>query len=262
MLKTFLEAGGSNNENYCFPLRVLKARLEEALLAIPFMSKSDADHLMATRDLTYRHVCTVAETEYRKQYDRKEWPPARHAKDAKGPPRNFGANNITVETDDSMKMMTKAEFLNLIDNMGRENKKDKGTKGNCHLCGSKDHWARNCPKNPRNKTKTGNKDATPAKGKGKGRRVAWKYREPKNGESEKTTRNGIEYQWCKHCGRWTPSHNTLTHKGNRKMKRKRLRSQPHRKPTCFKAWMNFGLLNSLSNPHDNKIQLPCLASSF
>jgi hypothetical protein len=43
MLKIFLVAGGANNCNFQFPLRLLKKQLNEALLAIPYMSRSDGD---------------------------------------------------------------------------------------------------------------------------------------------------------------------------------------------------------------------------
>jgi hypothetical protein len=39
MLKIFLLAGGSGNEDYCFPFRSVKQKLEQVLLDIGFKDK-------------------------------------------------------------------------------------------------------------------------------------------------------------------------------------------------------------------------------
>ncbi len=93
MLKIFLVAGGANNGNYQFPLRLLKKELNNALLVIPHMSRADADKFMIKENLTYKSICTLAEDEYRSQFDLNEWPPSRQTKDSKAPPSAFA--NLT-----------------------------------------------------------------------------------------------------------------------------------------------------------------------
>jgi hypothetical protein len=91
MLKIFIAAGGANNGNYQFPLRLVKKDLNEALLAIPHMGRAEADKFMVKAGLTYKDICTVAKDKYRSQFDLDEWPPARHTKDSKGVPAGFAA---------------------------------------------------------------------------------------------------------------------------------------------------------------------------
>jgi hypothetical protein len=43
MLKIYLLAGGTNNKDYRFGLRMLKTKLDEELLAIGYMDKAQAD---------------------------------------------------------------------------------------------------------------------------------------------------------------------------------------------------------------------------
>ena len=58
MLKTFLLAGGSGNEDFRFPLRSVKQKLEQALLDIGFKDKEAANlsHASQQADLQ-RHLC-------------------------------------------------------------------------------------------------------------------------------------------------------------------------------------------------------------
>jgi hypothetical protein len=93
MLKIFLIAGGNNNGNFQFPLRLLKKQLTKALLAIPYMSRADGDKYMVKENLTYKNICTLAEDEYRSQFDLGEWPPARNNQDSKAPQSGFA--NLT-----------------------------------------------------------------------------------------------------------------------------------------------------------------------
>jgi hypothetical protein len=60
MLKIFLLAGGANNGNFQFPLRLLKKELNKALLVIPHMSRSNTDRFMIKKGLTYKDICTLA----------------------------------------------------------------------------------------------------------------------------------------------------------------------------------------------------------
>ena len=54
MLDTFLDAGGAGNEDFRYPLRALKLKLEEALLTISFMSPKDANAKMQKEVLRHR----------------------------------------------------------------------------------------------------------------------------------------------------------------------------------------------------------------
>jgi hypothetical protein len=76
MLKIFLLAGGSGNEDYRFPLRSVKQKLEEALLDIGFKDKEAANFHMKVNKLTNKDISAHAEDAYRTLFDRKEWPPA------------------------------------------------------------------------------------------------------------------------------------------------------------------------------------------
>ena len=104
MLKIFLLAGGSGNEDYRFPLRSVKQKLEQALLDIGFNNKEAANLHMQLNKLTYKDICAYAEDAYRTLFDRKEWPPARHIRNSKAPPAAFG--NMATP-------ITRAEVLNL-----------------------------------------------------------------------------------------------------------------------------------------------------
>jgi hypothetical protein len=194
MLKIFLLAGGANNGNFQFPLRLLKKELNEALLVIPHMSRSDADRFMIKEDLTYKDICTLAEDEYRSQFDLEEWPPARQSKDSKAPPASY-AN------------LTEARVLTLIHQTHSGGGGESRTKGACHGCGSLDHWKRDCPKSKPGAPRTGP--------------VSWKTTPPPpdakpssivNGQPvHKHDHNGTEFSWCASCGRWSTTHHSGTH---------------------------------------------------
>ncbi|KAI2506895.1 hypothetical protein MHU86_7580 [Fragilaria crotonensis] len=90
MLKTFLLAGGAGNEDFRFPLRSTKQKLDQALLDIGYKEKSGAHAHMVAEKLTFQDICRQAEDAYRTQFDRKEWPPASHAPDVRAPSATFG----------------------------------------------------------------------------------------------------------------------------------------------------------------------------
>jgi hypothetical protein len=52
----FLLAGGSRNEDFCFPLCAMKQRLEQALLDIRFKEKTAANKHMNEQKLTYKDI--------------------------------------------------------------------------------------------------------------------------------------------------------------------------------------------------------------
>ena len=61
MLKIFLLAGGSGNEDYRFPLRCVKQKLEQALLDIGFKDKEAVNLHMQVNKLTYNNICANAD---------------------------------------------------------------------------------------------------------------------------------------------------------------------------------------------------------
>jgi hypothetical protein len=134
MLKIFLQAGGRGNEDFRFALRMRKQKLDQALIDIGHMSKKSALQHMVQKGLTVKDVCLFVETEYRRQKDRNEWPPARHAKDSKAAPAQFGAN------------LTEAHVLALIQHHG-PSQKPAFDKSNvkCFNCNSTGHFKRDCP---------------------------------------------------------------------------------------------------------------------
>jgi hypothetical protein len=92
MLKSYLLAGGTDNEDFRFGLRMLKTKLDDELLAIGYMDKSQADAHMVARKLHYKDINSVATKAYRKQFDRGEWPPAKNLPDSRAPPAGYGAH--------------------------------------------------------------------------------------------------------------------------------------------------------------------------
>ena len=142
MMKTFLLARGTGNEDFRFPLRSVKQKLEHSLLDIGIKDKDAANKHMSDNKLTYKDICTHAEDTYRTLFDCKEWPPARHVHDSKAPPASF---NLA----DAMPM-TRSEVMLLIQSKspgtGGNNKGASSAKtGNCHKCGKPGHWSRECP---------------------------------------------------------------------------------------------------------------------
>ena len=64
MLKIFLLAGGAGNEDFRFPLRSIKQKLDQALLDIGYKEKTAAQAHMVAEKLTYQDICREAEDTY------------------------------------------------------------------------------------------------------------------------------------------------------------------------------------------------------
>ena len=92
MLKNFLLAGGTDNEDFRFPLRHLKIKLDKELIQIGYMDKDAADAHMATEKLTFKAINHTASLAYRRQLDLGDCPPAKNASDSKAPPAGYGAH--------------------------------------------------------------------------------------------------------------------------------------------------------------------------
>jgi hypothetical protein len=93
MLKSYLLAGGTDNEDFRFGLRMLKTKLDNELLAIGYMDKAQSDAHMVKHKLHYKDINSAATKAYRKQFDRSECPPAKNLPDSKAPPAGYGATN-------------------------------------------------------------------------------------------------------------------------------------------------------------------------
>ena len=215
MLEAFLKAGGPTNEDFRFPLRTLKARLDSALLLIGHMSKADADKHMQKEGLTFKDICRLASAEYRKQYDRKQWPPAMHATDSKAPSSRFGAN-LAV---DQCLPVTEAKVLALIQQAASGASSTSTSKGACLNCGKHGHWRAQCPELNKNKPQPAKNTALPNSqsgghpGRSTSRRTkgsSWRTTPPAEGETTKMMHDKT-FKWCGKCHRWSTTHDTATH---------------------------------------------------
>jgi hypothetical protein len=76
MLRNYLLAGGADNEDFCFPLRGLKVKLDQELLVCGYMDKASTDAHMLKEKLDYKSIMVAASKPYKKQLDLGAWPPA------------------------------------------------------------------------------------------------------------------------------------------------------------------------------------------
>jgi hypothetical protein len=196
MLKSYLLAGGTDNEDYRFGLRMLKTKLNDELLAIGYKAQADAH--MTTHKLHYKDINSATTKVYRKQFDRSEWPPAKNLPDSKSPPAGYGAHVAETNTDWSG---TQAKVLAMIQEASKP-AEWKGTQaevlalikqanggpksGVCHNCNKAGHWSRECPE--------------PKKDRGHNGTPNWKKVAPiadaplTKAVTEKT------FNWCAKCG--------------------------------------------------------------
>lgn len=222
MMKIFLLAGGTGNEDFRFPLRATKQRLEQALLDIGFKEKTAANDYMVEQKLTYKDICTQAEDTYRTLYDRKEWPPARNVRDSKAPPSAYG--NIAATADNSP--ITRAEVLTLIQTkpsprFGKQSGEGTKKPGNCNKCGKPGHWANECPDNNKQQTSNqryqrqdGRRGSRPNNDRN-ARKPGWRSTPPAAGAPTTKKTETHTFHWCATCKRWSTTHSTETHTGGK-----------------------------------------------
>ena len=232
MLNTIMEAGGTANEDFRFPLRDLKQKLNTKLLEIRHLNYSDAHRSMVADELDVQSITKAAKAEYRQLYDDKKWPAANHAKDSKAMNKNYGSVN-KAETAELKRMVN--ALIQSAGSGGRDKSKDT-----CNHCGEVGHWASSCPKKKQGRGKqfnSGQKSARNNPGK-RGQRGGGfsspRTPPPKNGESEIKFINGKKSYWCAKCNRWTLSHGTENHKTKEELK-----GQPT--PSAGMARINFDM---------------------
>ena len=167
---------------------------------------------MQAQKLTYKDICTHAEDTYCTLHDRKEWPPAHHARNLKAPPASFGhLANAPI---------TRAEVLNLMQSEPSANGSDT-KKGPCHNCGKPGHWSRECP-DAKGKSKSGGgggKGGLGQNNRSKGAPKSWRLVEPGSGNLQTKPVNGKTFHWCAtSCKHWTTTHSMETYTGVKKNK--------------------------------------------
>jgi hypothetical protein len=202
-LKTFLLAGGAGNEDFRFPLRSTKQKLDQALLDIGNKEKSGAHAHMVAEKLTFQDICRQAEDAYRTECDRKEWPPASHTPDVRAPLATFG--NVAAAPAG----ISRAEVLMLI--QSQASGADAPTKkGNCHSGGKPGHWANKCPELTR---KSGSSSSSGSRQDRTNKHKPWRTTSPLLGTGSSKKVKDKTFNWCEKCCRWTVTHTTTTHTG-------------------------------------------------
>ncbi len=220
MLNRIMEAGGNGFEDFRYPLRAIKEKLNNKLLAIRHMSYDKAQQIMVEEELDVQSILNQAKETYRALRDEGKWPAASHAKDSKALNKNYGSIN----------MAKNSEFKNLVNSLIQSvnGSRDK-SQDTCNLCGEKGHWARDCPhkkkikSEPRRSQSTNpkNKSGKPGRTSSKRSNPSSKIPPPKSGESEIKFVNGKKHYWCAKCNRWTLSHGTDGHKTKEELQQQR-----------------------------------------
>ena len=216
MLTAIMEAGGTANEDFKYPLREIQKNLKQKLLEIRHMSYTQAHEAMVLAELDVPSMLKQVKLEYRSQHDEGNWPAALITTDGKAVDKNFGRVN---------KAEIKSIVSALVQSTGAPGKDKSSTwtkvKGKRHNSSNKS--ARNNP----NQKGSKQSDTRP-KGKQSNRTPP-----PKNGESEIKFIDGKKKYWCATCNCWTLSHGTDGHKTKEELKAER--------PTAGMARVDFDL---------------------
>ena len=87
IIQNLLLADG--NDQYKFALLQQQEKLNEALQAVRFMTKIEANEYLVSCQLTFGDICCLAEDRYQQALGDKTWGPASNLKDLKTPPGAF-----------------------------------------------------------------------------------------------------------------------------------------------------------------------------
>ena len=126
IIQNLLLANGNNQ--YKFALLQQQEKLNEALQAVRFMTKIEANKYLISHQLTFGDICRLAEDQYRQALGDKTWGPTSNLKDSKSPPGTFSHTQLNA----------------LIQQFQGKQQHDKSN-NICHHCGQKGHWANECP---------------------------------------------------------------------------------------------------------------------
>ena len=206
MLKAFIPAGGDSSNpsdpfllEYRQPLVATSMRLEQALRKIAY--EKDPNSYMSKENLTFVDICSEAERLYIYLKNDNRWLPALSVTDATAPSSKFGANLAATTAPESSNASVLSKITALLSQLVPSSDAPSAHNkpiGNCHACGSPDHWANRCPNkgtssstNFRSKEGKGNVDKDKGNGaknfgRNKGHPPSWKY--------TKTT-DVVETQW-------------------------------------------------------------------
>ncbi len=207
---------------YNHKLLTLIGQVNDEVKKCTHMTSDDAWKHMTGKDLDPPTIIDKVSEWYTEEINGNTWPAAKLPTASHSPNQAF-ANVASMDDSAKMGVVNKVmALLNLnpsamergIANGGsrggsngssRSKSKPAGGKGNCHNCGSDQHWAADCP----NK---GTGDASSKKGNDT-KVKSWRTTPPASGASESVSRNGRTFYWCAKCKRWTASHGTSGHTG-------------------------------------------------
>ena len=83
-----MEAGGTTNEDFQYPLRDIKLRLNKKLLEVRHLPYSEAHPAMVADELDVQSITKSAKEQYCQMYDNRKWSAAVHAKYSKALNKN------------------------------------------------------------------------------------------------------------------------------------------------------------------------------
>ena len=126
IIQNLLLADG--NDQYKFALLQKQEKLNEALQALRFMTKIEANEYLISRQLTFGDICRLAKDRYRQALGDMTWGPGSNLKDSKTPPGAF----------------SHAQLNALIQQFQGKQQRDKSN-DICRHCGQKGHWENECP---------------------------------------------------------------------------------------------------------------------
>ena len=198
MLDTIMDAGGSGKggEDFRYPLRAVKAKLETKLLKTRHMDYVDQHLSMVQDELDVTNILKVAKDKYRTMLSEGQWAAAAHAKDSKAMNKNYGSVNMVTTLQE---MERKINALVQSTNAGAPKGRRPGNSG----------WNKNKKFDPK---KANSRDKSARNNPNRKKNHASQHPPPKSGESEIKTIGGVKRYWCAKCNRWTISHTTDGHK--------------------------------------------------